>query len=85
MATEIHCLKCKAPCCREMWFQLDPNKYMEHAKWVRYHGIEVREHNNYEYAILPIRCKRLKRNKCTVYEDRPQMCRDFTCDGWGLK
>lgn len=47
----------------------------DHAYWVELHGVEV----NDGYAEFPIKCTKLKDNKCTIYENRPGMCREFEC------
>ena len=70
-----------------MWFQLDPDKSVEHSRWVEYHGLKVVTRLGYEYAVVPIKCKMLKNNKCMVYENRPKMCKEYFCEGteWDTK
>ena len=62
-----------------MWFQLDPDRSVEHAKWAGYHGLRIVERLGLEYAVVPIKCEKLKDGKCSVYKKRPQMCRDYHC------
>ena len=47
-------------------------------KWYLYHeGIEIYIDNEGDWMVqVPIKCEKLdKNNKCTIYEDRPPICR----------
>ena len=80
--TTVKCKTCKACCCKQMWFQLDPNPKVEHARWAKLHGLEVIDRLGVQYAVVPIKCKMLENNKCTIYDDRPQICKDYICTDW---
>ena len=34
------------------------------------------------HGVYKMWCVHLKDNRCTIYEDRPQMCRDYNCAAW---
>ena len=34
------------------------------------------------HGVYNLWCVHLKDNQCTIYEDRPQMCRDYNCAAW---
>jgi len=34
------------------------------------------------HGVYNLWCVHLKDNRCTIYEDRPQMCRDYNCATW---
>jgi len=53
----------------------------DHQEWVELHGVEVKEFKNKSYAFFPIPCTKLENGRCTIYKDRPQMCRDYECNG----
>lgn len=72
------CQRC-GECCRKVrvYQPLDN----EQVKWWKYHGISPKWKIENFYAIdFPIRCVQLVGdNKCGIYEDRPQPCREFDC------
>ena len=63
-------------CCRTMRFELFD---ADHEYWVRLHGVKVVDVGNKRYAQFPIKCEKLKGNLCSIYKDRPEMCRRFIC------
>jgi|TARA_Y100001951_G_scaffold1559_1_gene1073 Fe-S-cluster containining protein len=44
----------------------------------------VDKHDDIEFVGDGIRitCSHLKDRRCTIYENRPQLCRDFNCVSW---
>lgn len=73
----IHpCFLCQGACCESIVFdekQLSP----DHKTWLLLHGKQK------EGMIeLDCKCKKLgKDGKCTIYENRPDMCRVFSLGG----
>ena len=44
-------------------------------RWIELHNLEV----NGEYVKFNIPCSKLIDNKCSIYEERPNVCRDYIC------
>ena len=72
----MNCGKC-SKCCESMMFEI---KDCDHEYWVRLHGVEVREFQGKTWAYLPIPCQKLKEGHCSVYQERPEMCKRYYCD-----
>jgi len=84
--TEDVCQRCGI-CCE---IELKPNwKDPRQFEWL---GAIVENYDNIESIDkgIRIRCSHLKQTKhstnpyweCDIYEDRPQLCRDFNCVSW---
>jgi len=69
------CNQC-GECCKTVRFELLD---YDHKRWAELHGIKVVEVGVKDYAEFPIVCTKLKDNLCTIYDDRPDMCRRFKC------
>ena len=52
----------------------------DQAMWFEYHDIKVVDKKGGKAAILPIPCRYLKDGRCLIYENRPQVCRDYNCE-----
>ena len=51
-----------------------PNKDME--RWLKFHKIEIKNGS----IIIYNKCDKLTDDGlCSIYEDRPQLCRDYDC------
>ncbi len=71
----LPCTKCKGQCCQNLAipreeFDFLSSKYGKPAP-------EKYEDFGVAYIYLKGRCAFLGENKCSVYEDRPQLCRDY--------
>ncbi len=85
------CKKCGALCCRYFCFEIDePDSYEEFddIRWYLCHeGISVHIDEGDWYISIANRCKMLNsKNECTIYEDRPIICRKYepdSCDFTG--
>lgn len=78
---EADCDKCKADCCNFIVFPL----YSEdHERWAKYHNLEIRKIWNRKLIYMPIKCSKLKGNKCSIYKDRPDMCKEFDCNMFNM-
>lgn len=62
------CFKCGGSCCIGLVISPTP----ESLSWYAMHG-EVEG----DRVFLECECKHLKLGKCSIYEDRPQMCKDY--------
>ena len=69
------CVICRVACCEGMWVSLTCDTWTD--EWMATRG-EVRGSMVYVAA----RCKHLVDGRCSIYEDRPQVCRNYArgCD-----
>jgi Fe-S-cluster containining protein len=76
--TEI-CRKCKAFCCKfHIARPLKTNKKkIEYWEARKVPGWERREDGNRWLYVVHDPCPKLKNNKCTIYDKRPAICREF--------
>jgi Fe-S-cluster containining protein len=80
------CDKCKALCCQYFCFEIDePDDYeeFEDIRWYLCHdGVSVHIEDNGDWYIqIENRCLKLDEdNRCTIYEDRPLICRSYGDD-----
>jgi Fe-S-cluster containining protein len=62
-------------CCRYIAADIEEGS---NNTWLAYHGIIWNKHGK---AFIPCRCLMLTEdNLCSIYEDRPQNCRDIPND-----
>lgn len=55
----------------------------DHKRWLELHkGIHV---IGWDTLKIDIPCSALKDNRCTIYEDRPKICRWYDCDSYENK
>jgi Fe-S-cluster containining protein len=50
-------------------------------RWLSYHGGEVRGRFGKPHVRLDIPCSMLVGNRCSVYDERPRLCRNYLCPG----
>lgn len=63
------CELCGGACCESVTLEIkDPDK----AKWLEFHGKKT-EHG----ITLECKCSKLKLGKCSIWSERPQVCRDY--------
>jgi Fe-S-cluster containining protein len=48
--------------------------------WLVMHGVEIVFSHGLMCARVNIPCSRLENGRCTIYDNRPQMCRDYKCE-----
>ena len=82
MVTESdRCAECGA-CCKFIELEMRISKEVnvnDLRKWLALHNItydEVREK-----ILIPLKCLMLQNNRCSIYETRPQICRNYKVDG----
>ncbi len=80
------CQQCGAKCCRYFCFQIDtPDEYpeFENIRWYLCHEgvtVHIDEDGDWFMQVENI-CKHLdKNNQCSIYEDRPLICRSYSHD-----
>ena len=82
------CSQCGAKCCQYFCFENDePETFeqFEDVRWFLCHeGVTVHIDEGDWYIAIANRCRMLDdRNRCTIYEDRPLICRSYSpenCD-----
>lgn len=76
--------KCKikcGDCCRKMYIPFGDGNETDWSRWIKLHeGLEIIMFRGLECIVLNKVCSKLKNNKCTIYKDRPKMCKEFRCD-----
>jgi Fe-S-cluster containining protein len=83
---DSQCSRCGAKCCTYFCFQLDtPESYeeFENIRWFLCHqGVTVHIDQGDWYIAIANRCLKLDDDgRCTIYEDRPVICRSYSTDG----
>lgn len=82
------CSKCDAKCCRYFCLEIDtPETFedFENIRWYLCHqGVTVHVDEGDWYLAVESPCRKLGRDGlCTIYEDRPKLCRSYSqenCD-----
>ncbi|MCK5114427.1 MAG: YkgJ family cysteine cluster protein [Phycisphaerae bacterium] len=81
------CGNCKALCCQYFCFEIDePDEYdeFEDIRWYLCHeGVSVHiDEDDDWYIQIENKCQMLDENhRCTIYENRPLICRNYDYDG----
>jgi Fe-S-cluster containining protein len=70
------CDKC-SDCCTNVQFELFSE---DHERWARLHDLKVVSNDGRKFVRFDVPCTKLKKGRCTIYEERPQMCKRFYCD-----
>ncbi len=72
-ASTVHCENCLASCCKLLVRLLPGDRVPGHLLAEDDHGLQVMAQLNDGWCIALDRGSL----KCTIYRDRPQVCRDF--------
>ncbi|MFQ5734421.1 MAG: YkgJ family cysteine cluster protein [Planctomycetaceae bacterium] len=80
---EVLCEHCTGKCCRYFALPIDTPKIREdfdHIRWYMIHGrVSIFVDEATWYLMVHADCRHLlDDNRCGIYEDRPQICRDYT-------
>lgn len=80
---ESLCSYCTAMCCRYFSLPIDKPETWEEfdtVRWFMYHGkVSIYVDDDTWYICIYADCRHLQPdNSCGVYEDRPQICRDYS-------
>jgi Fe-S-cluster containining protein len=73
-----HCLDCNAACCRgfpKVELTMDEYATLERLGAVRLEFLL----NGHYFLIIENGCEFLVQNRCGIYNNRPGICRRFTC------
>lgn len=63
-------------CCEDIIIPLGYKIPEDMKRWIELHGIETES----KAIKLKVSCLKLKDGKCSIYEDRPDICREYICD-----
>ncbi len=79
------CAKCVGLCCKYITIEIDkPSNKRERddIRWYLLHeGITLLVEDGRWMVKVPTTCTALgENNECTIYEDRPQACREYSTD-----
>jgi hypothetical protein len=85
-APKNDCQPCKARCCRYVSLEIDTpedEQDFDNIKWYVIHkNISVYTSEGKWYLMVKSKCEYLaKDNKCSIYRQRPQICREHSTDG----
>jgi len=88
---QIHCyMPCWAKENESKMFHFEGNLPQKHIElcWItgRTHGYWVLEGNDKIVIYCPTKCQHLiGKNVCDIYEDRPQVCREYICNRYPVE
>ena len=71
----MNCDNC-SKCCEDIILPLafEPNEDIKH--WIEFHNIEVKG----KMIRIKNKCEKLVNGKCSIYENRPENCKNFFCE-----
>jgi Fe-S-cluster containining protein len=72
------CQLCAA-CCQNIILPLERIFDKDIIRWIEYHNLEVIEEGGRQCVKISNPCSKLKDNRCSIYEDRPENCKLFKC------
>ena len=72
-------MACKScgKCCENISFNVSAET--ADVEFIKLHGFEVEERGDMLRVLVNIPCQMLKGGKCTIYENRPELCRQHKC------
>ncbi len=75
------CKNCSGDCCKLMYIQINKEKSeKDYIRWVNLHeNIQVVKRKGYWYMKIDLKCSKLKNGKCSIYKDRPKLCKEYDC------
>lgn len=77
--TKIKCKKC-GRCCKVMYLWLGGKPEADYRRWINLHEkIKVVKRGR-DYGVrIELKCTKLKNNSCTIYKNRPDICKEYSC------
>jgi Fe-S-cluster containining protein len=67
---------CNAYCCRFSQMKVK-NITQDERNYFLFHGCEIKDQGSLAHVLMPTPCMKLAGTNCTIYEDRPQICRKY--------
>jgi Fe-S-cluster containining protein len=65
-------------CCNEVTLIIDRNR--TDIEWLELHNLKVKEDGNDIRVTIKLSCSKQIDNKCSIYESRPEICKNFRCE-----
>jgi len=75
---ENKCFGC-SKCCEDIILPLGININNDIKQWIEFHNIEVQN----KVIKVNNKCSKLNNGRCSIYEQRPNNCKDFFCKDYG--
>jgi len=79
---ESACYGCGEKCCSRFFIVLEGVKDEDWVRWLSFHqGVVVKKLKKHKYEVwFDLPCRNVRDDgSCSIYEDRPRVCRSFTC------
>jgi Fe-S-cluster containining protein len=76
----MRCPKDCANCCKDIILPLGIIFDQDDIRWIEYHNLEVVEKDGKQWVKINQPCSKLRDNKCSIYETRPENCQIFLCE-----
>ena len=73
----MSCLKC-GKCCDEVGFFV--NKERTDVEWLKLHGITVEDRGDEVKITIALPCSKKINNQCSIYDNRPEICKNYRCE-----
>jgi len=78
--SEYKCKKQCGKCCTEIYLPMNSNVKDDEREWINGHELcEIVEKDGRLHLRIETKCKYLKNNKCSRYDNRPKICREYDC------
>lgn len=78
MQRQGYCQEGCAACCTYIRLEVHPAyKDEDISRWIELHGVRLKEVGQRLYAYIPTPCSALHEGRCSIYEDRPNVCRSW--------
>ena len=74
--------KCKrcGKCCRVIFVDLNKKPPKDWIYWANLRkGIRIIKQMGRWMMRIELKCSKLKANKCSIYQKRPYLCREYNC------
>ena len=73
----MRCPKDCADCCQDIILPLGMIFDEDDINWVEYHNLKVIEKEGKQWVKIFNPCNKLKDNRCSIYETRPENCQIY--------
>lgn len=70
------CQMCR-DCCNEVTLIVDKNR--TDIPWLLLHGFDITDDGKDIRVKFKVECSKQINNKCSIYESRPEICKNFVC------
>lgn len=74
----MNCIDC-SKCCQNIILPIAVSPNADQIRWIELHDVEVVKIRGITHLKINQPCNKLNDNKCSIYNKRPQVCKDYTC------